>query len=40
MTDIKVTCSRCGAEYDRDEHGNLTHPVPECEAALFARALH
>jgi hypothetical protein len=37
--DIKVTCSRCGATYDRDEHGNLTHPEPECEAVLFARAL-
>lgn len=39
MTEFKVTCAHCGAVYDRDEHGGLTHPEPECEAALFARAL-
>jgi predicted nucleic acid-binding Zn-ribbon protein len=39
MTEIEVTCSHCGAVYDRGEHGILLHPVPECEAALFARAL-
>lgn len=37
--DIKITCARCGATYDRDDHGILTHPEPECDAALFARAL-
>jgi hypothetical protein len=31
---FKVTCARCGTVYDRDEHGILTHPESNCQAAV------